>query len=75
MRDNDEPFVVLRLTDSEATRAIWPHAFELFYEARRIARPAASPPALLFGLSRCSAGCWPGVVQCACEGGYCTAAR
>lgn len=28
------PFVTLRLTDTEETRAMWPHRFELLYKVR-----------------------------------------
>ncbi len=31
-RMDPAPFVTLRLRDSEQTRAIWPHRFELLYK-------------------------------------------
>jgi hypothetical protein len=35
------PYITLRLRDSEVTRAIWPHKFELLYKVR--ARAALCP--------------------------------
>jgi hypothetical protein len=42
--EDPAPYVILQLTDSEETRAIWPHKFELYYKVTAWCESALARP-------------------------------
>lgn len=54
--EDPAPYIILRLSDTEETRAIWPHKFELYYKVSACLAAAA-------------AATWPARTHAAQDGG------